>query len=448
MSAKDLLDTIRVESPCETSWDSMIGNDQVRFCEHCNLTVNNLSQLTRKRALRLVRASKGRVCIRYHRGSDGSLVTKSATQKLHSIARRASRIAAGAFSATLSISSVAADNGNVGTNLNPDRVVALTQDPARRVYSGASIAGTVTDPNGAVIVGATIILSSDETNLTMATSSNHEGEYRFDGIDRGVYSLRIEARGFAPVDLAASYVFTNSTQRLDKKLEIASLEESVEITSRGTDVEQVVMGGAMVMVEPSEPLVKAARNDELQDVLALLTRDNVNVRDKATDTTALEHAIRNGNREMVQVLLYAGANVNSQDASKQTALMSIGEEGTADIVWDLIHSGAKVNLKDGDGDTALMEAAMVNNVSVLNTLLQAGAKVDEKNDAGATALMLAASEGLIKNVRALIAAGADMNARDKENKTPLSYAKENDHDRVVRLLLSYGAVEWVQVEPQ
>lgn len=91
---------------------------------------------------------------------------------------------------------------------------------------------------------------------------------------------------------------------------------------------------------------------------------------------------------------------------------------------------------------------MVNNVSVLNALLQAGAKVDEKNDAGATALMLAASEGLIKNVRALIAAGADMNACDKENKTPLSYAKENDHDRVVRLLLSYGAVEWVQVEPQ
>ena len=448
MSAKDLLDSIRVESPCEASWDSMIGNDQVRFCEHCNLTVKDLSQLTRKRALRLVRASKGRLCIRYQSRSDGSLVTRSAPQKLYRIARRASRIAAGAFSATLSISSVAAHNGNVGTNLNPESVVVLTQDQARRLYSGASIVGTVTDPNGAVIVGATIILSSDETNLTMATSSNHEGEYRFDGIDRGVYRLRIEAPGFAPVDLASTYVFTNSTQRLDKKLEIASIEESVEVTSGGGDVEQVVMGGAMVVVEPSEPLVKAARNDEIHDVLALLTRENVNVRDKATGTTALEQAIQNGNREMVQVLLSAGANANSQNESKQTALMMMGEEGTADIVWDLIHSGAKVNLKDGDGDTALMEAAMVNNVSVLNTLLQAGAKVDEKNDAGQTALMLAASNGQMKNVRALIAAGADMNARDKENKTPLSYAKENDQDRIVKLLLSYGAVEWVQVEPK
>ncbi len=84
----------------------------------------------------------------------------------------------------------------------------------------------------------------------------------------------------------------------------------------------------------------------------------------------------------------------------------------------------------------------------LNTLLQVGAKVDEKNDAGQTALMLAASTGEMKNVRALIAAGAHMNARDKENKTALSYGRENDHDRVVKLLLSYGAVEWIQVEPK
>ncbi len=445
MSAKDLLDTIQVESPCEASWDSMIGNDQVRFCEHCNLTVNNLSQLTRKRALRLVRASKGRLCIRYQSRPDGSLVTRSSRQKLYRIGRRASRIAAGAFSATLSLSNAMAHTGNVGSNLNHSSVAAVSQDPARRLYLGAAIAGTVTDPNGAVIVGATILLSNERADLTMATSSNSEGEYRFEGLDVGLYKLRVEAPGFAPGEMGTVYLAANAAQRLDKKLEVATLEELVEVKPQE---EFVVQGGMVMNIQPSESLVKAAQADELQDVLALLTRDNVNVRDKATDTTALEHAIRNGNREMVQVLLYAGANVNSQDASKQTALMSIGEEGTADIVWDLIHSGAKVNLKDGDGDTALMEAAMVNNVSVLNTLLQAGAKVNEKNDAGATALMLAASEGLIKNVRALIAAGADMNARDKENKTALSYAKENDHNRVVRLLLSYGAVEWVQVEPQ
>ncbi len=448
MSAKDLLDTIRVESPCEVSWDSMIGNDQVRFCEHCNLTVHDLSQLTRKRALRLMRASKGRLCIRYQSGPDGSLVTRPAQQKLYRIGRRASRIAAGAFSATLSLSSAVAGTGTVGSNLDQQSVAAGSQDPARRLYSGVTIVGTVTDPNGAVIPGATVSISNDQTNLTMFTSSNSDGEYRFEGLEVGYYNLRIEAPGFTPEAFASMYLSANETQRLDKKLVVASIEESVEITSGQGEVERFVTSGAVAIVEPSHPLVKAAREDELQVVLSLLTKENVNVRDRATGTTALEQAIQNGNREIVQLLLHAGANVNSRNESKQTALMMIGEEVTADIVWDLIHAGAKVNLKDGDGETALMEAAIVNNVGALNTLLQAGAKVDEKNEAGVTALMLSASSGLIKNVKALIAAGADMNARDKEEKTPLTYAKENDHHKVVRLLMSYGAVEWVQVRDQ
>lgn len=448
MSAKDLLDTIRVESPCEASWDSMIGNDQVRFCEHCNFTVNDLSQLTRKRALRLVRASKGRLCVRYHRRPDGSLVTRSAPQKLYGIGRRVSRIAAGAFSATLSLSSAGAHTGNIASNMNHSNAAAVSQDPARQLYLGATIVGTVSDPNGAVIPGATIFLSNEQTNLAMATSSNGEGEYRFEGLDVGRYSLRIEAPGFAPEILSDVFLSPNTSQRRDQQLAIAAIEETVNIVSEGEDIRQVVMGGAMMVVEPSEPLVRAAREDELQDVLALLTKDNVNVRDQATGTTALEQAIQNGNREMVQALLSTGADANSRNESKQTALMMIGEEATADIVWDLIHSGANVNLKDDDGDTALIEAAMVNNVGVLNALLQAGAKVDGKNDAGETALMRAASNGRIKNVKALIAAGADMNARDKEENTALSYAKENDHDKVVKLLLSYGAVEWVQVEPK
>lgn len=203
---------------------------------------------------------------------------------------------------------------------------------------------------------------------------------------------------------------------------------------------QLIAGG-MAMPEPSDPLVNAAFADDLQELESLLVRSNVNLRDKRTGTTALEYAVRNGNREMVQALLRAGAEVNSRDEAKQTVLMMLGEESTGDIVWDLIHAGAKVDLKDEEGDTALIEAAMINNAGVVSTLLQAGAKVDDRNNQGQTAFMFAATYGLMKNVRALITAGADMNARDRVGKTPLTYAKENDHGRLVKLLQSYGAIE-------
>lgn len=431
----DLLDRIQIKKPCDSDWDSMIGNDQVRFCEHCALTVHDLSQMTRKRARRLVAKSNGRLCVRYQRRPDGSLVTRM-PQKLFRISRRASRIAAGAFSATLSLATPVANASIERLTMTQGRAVMAQQDPSRQVYTGSTIAGTLTDAHGAAISGATVSLSNDERQVSLITSSNSEGEYRFEGLAPGTYSLRIEAAGFDPIDSQALYLAASSTQRADRRLEVAAIREEVEVRSIATT--GLV---AMAPVEPSEPLVKAAQEDEFLELLTVLTHKNVNVRDKATGTTALEHAVRNGNREMLQALISAGANVNSRNDSKETVLMMLGGEATADMVWDLIHAGAKLDLKDEDGDTALIEAAMVNNLSVLQTLLQAGANMNIKNDEGQTALMLAASNDMMKNIKALIAAGADMNARDKKGRTALDYAKDEGNEKVVKLLQSYGALE-------
>lgn len=436
MSATDLLDRIQIKEPCNSDWDSMIGNDQVRFCEHCALSVHDLSQMTRKRARRVVAKSNGRLCVRYHRRPDGSLVTKM-PQKLFHISRRASRIAAGAFSATLSLSGAITATARE-SNVYQGRAQVAYQDQSRQVYTGSIIVGTLTDAHGAAISGATVALSNGERQVSLITSSNSEGEYRFEGLAPGTYSLRIEAVGFDPIDSQVMYLAASSTQRADRRLEVATIRENAEIQLTATTTTGVL---AMESVEPSEPLVKAAQDDEFLEMLAVLTRENVNVRDKATGATALEHAVRNGNREMLQALISVGADVNSRNVSKETVLMMLGTEATADMVWDLIHAGAKLESKDDEGDTALMEVATVNNLSVLQTLLQAGAKVNAKNEEGQTALMLAASNDMMKNVKALIAAGADMNAFDNDGKTALDYAMDEGNEKVVKLLQSYGAVE-------
>ena len=435
MSQKSLLNKIQVKSPCQADWDSMIGNDQVRFCEHCSLVVTDLSQMTRKRALRLVTGSKGRICVRYHRRYDGSVVTKAIPQKLFTLGRRASRIAAGAFSATLSITSAVAQSSPTEQS-NSNFSVSSPQEPGR-LHLGANISGTIIDVYGAVVPGATVSISNSQNNFAISVSSNVDGAYRFDNLEPGTYSLKIEAPGFRTVAVASLLLVSSADESLDHRLEVSEIQKDVELVPD----REVAVAGAMIVAEPSDPLVKAAFADDLQELESLLGRSNVNLRDEQTGTTALEYAVRNGNREMVQVLLRSGAEPNRANEAKQTVLMMLGEECTSDIVWDLIHAGAKVNLKDEDGDTALIEAAMVNNVGVLNALLHAGANVDERNNDGKTAFMVAAENGLLKNIRALITAGADMNARDRKRKTSLVYAKENGHDRVVRLLQSFGAIE-------
>lgn len=438
MSAKDVFAQINITSPCETDWDSMIGNDRIRFCRHCQLSVHNLSQMTSKEIRRLVARSQGRLCVRYS-PLDRSVPAALPTPVLHRIGRRTSVLAAGAFSASLSLTNAIAgdlQNQQGGTAYRVAAVVATKEGAKAFTSQGGTISGTIFDPNNAVIPGATVSLSNAQSKAAISTFTNDQGEYKFDGLEAGTYSLRVEASGFAPSDLPNITLRPDDENRIDQTLSISSIQAEVNVRSEAT------MGMVAMRSAPTEPLVKAAQEDDLDAVKeALLAQPEANVRDKSTGSNALEHAIQNANRDMVQVLLWAKADVNARNDSGQTVLMMLGEKITSDIVWDLINAGAKVNLRDNDGDTALIEAAQSNNLDVLKTLLEAGAKVNAKNNDGQTPLMMAASEGLINNLKTLILAGADINARDAKGKSALMYAKENDHSPVVRLLRSYGADE-------
>jgi hypothetical protein len=69
------LETIRVASPCEKSWDEMSGDAQRRFCDHCGKHVHNLSAMTRSEAEKLICESAGSLCVRYAMTQTGQVQT-------------------------------------------------------------------------------------------------------------------------------------------------------------------------------------------------------------------------------------------------------------------------------------------------------------------------------------------------------------------------------------
>jgi hypothetical protein len=69
------LDNIQVANPCRESWDSMYGDDRVRFCSSCKLNVYNLSGMSRREATELIQLVEGRLCVRFYRRRDGTLLT-------------------------------------------------------------------------------------------------------------------------------------------------------------------------------------------------------------------------------------------------------------------------------------------------------------------------------------------------------------------------------------
>jgi hypothetical protein len=85
------LDVIDVASPCEAPWEAMRGDAKVRFCADCKLNVYNLSEMSRGEATQLVQQNEGRLCVRFYRRSDGTVLTRDCPVGLRAIRRRVAR---------------------------------------------------------------------------------------------------------------------------------------------------------------------------------------------------------------------------------------------------------------------------------------------------------------------------------------------------------------------
>ena len=96
------LDRVSVASPCKADWAQMIGTDRVRFCGQCNLNVYNLSSMTRVQAESLIADTEGRLCVRFYRRVDGSILTRDCPVGLRAIRRRLSYLAKAVSAAVLS----------------------------------------------------------------------------------------------------------------------------------------------------------------------------------------------------------------------------------------------------------------------------------------------------------------------------------------------------------
>jgi hypothetical protein len=84
------LDHVKIAAPCPADWDQMFSfqDERVRFCSQCNLNVYNLSDMSRQEAEALITKTEGRLCVRFYRRADGSVLTQNCPVGLKAIKRR------------------------------------------------------------------------------------------------------------------------------------------------------------------------------------------------------------------------------------------------------------------------------------------------------------------------------------------------------------------------
>jgi hypothetical protein len=95
----------------------------------------------------------------------------------------------------------------------------------------ASIRGTVADPQGAAVAGATVTLKNDAKNFSRTQTTNEDGGYTFTLVPPDTYRLEVEGTGFKKTVISNVVAQVDTPLDLNVTMEVGGIAETVEITS-------------------------------------------------------------------------------------------------------------------------------------------------------------------------------------------------------------------------
>ncbi|MBO0863011.1 MAG: TonB-dependent receptor, partial [Chloracidobacterium sp.] len=93
------------------------------------------------------------------------------------------------------------------------------------------IVGTITDPTGAAVTGATVKVINTTTNVTRETVSSSGGSFRMDAVDPGIYKVEAMSQGFKITTRDQVVVAAGQSAEISFKLEVGATSEVVNISA-------------------------------------------------------------------------------------------------------------------------------------------------------------------------------------------------------------------------
>lgn len=194
----------------------------------------------------------------------------------------------------------------------------------------------------------------------------------------------------------------------------------------------------------SKELLNACLNSDIDTIKLLISQGvNVDCQYPNGSPVLMEACSKNhdgGSFEPIELLINAGADVNSQNRSGHSPIM-IGFNSK--ISEFLINNGARVDLQSTNGRTALTAHIEQGNLDVVNLILDNGADVDVQDNAGKTALMECLCWDQLEICDLLLERGAKVDIQDCNGDTALIISAQ-DGFAFTELLLTYGADEKIK----
>ncbi len=229
---------------------------------------------------------------------------------------------------------------------------------AQTTLSTGSIAGTVTDPSGAVVAGAKVAITNTGTGQALTLTSNSSGAFVSGPLDPGKYKVQVSSKGFSTVSQSIE-VQVGNTATVNAKLAVG--QESTVVEVEGTTVqvntEQATVQGVLTS-DQVENLPVNGRNflDLAQLEPGVQIQDGQNFDPTKAGFSSISFGGRFGRTARVNV---DGVDVSDETVGTTTAdipASAIDEfqisQSSLDLSQDLTSSGA-VNVTTKSGTNTL-----------------------------------------------------------------------------------------------
>ena len=230
-------DRLRIASPCPISWDSMTGDNRVRFCGHCQLNVYNISELSRSEAQKLIASTEGGLCARLFRRDDGTILTKDCPVGLRALRRRVAKRGAAILAAIVSLSGAVigqqSSSKDRKSSCSPQTRITLTKINSNP--SAKALSGTVLDQAGILIPGAKVTVTNIETKEIQKISTNDAGSFELT-VAPGSYSIAIDLTGRKCLNVKSVVVEKDKLTNIEIILESSQTGENVGFLIDGLDL--------------------------------------------------------------------------------------------------------------------------------------------------------------------------------------------------------------------
>ena len=122
-------------------------------------------------------------------------------------------------------------------------VLALAQSGTSRAI------GVVQDRSGANIAGARVTLTKEDTKISQVTTSTSSGNYVFEGIQAGAYSVSVEAEGFKQFVSTGNVLAVGEPMTVNVVLDVGDVRQTVEVSESAELVDTSTSGNVGNLVE-------------------------------------------------------------------------------------------------------------------------------------------------------------------------------------------------------